>query len=573
MPIEVYKEKLDYNKVVGTIDLGSYTLLIYPRKEGGYFLRAAKSERADFIHSQTKDLAPQTNAVFGGLDPDLLEVIEVGAVLPPQVTWRSGSGVLEEPQITVVGTDAFEFQSARATLFDNEVADLFSKPKDSKEFKSASFISINTAMGDIMGIVVRRNTPVIFLMAPSIDASSMSSKEGLNSLMSGILTGITSKLTSFEVQVFNALAEASSEEYFQVPYDNTTLGGKLQNNLLMQIYTARLYYLARTAEITGEGVNNAELIEYFPYLKNYGKKKSLGSLFNGGPKNLRIDPKVWDDLVEDSSKGINLKNPADKTPRPKVIKPLDQRGLHFKTQTIVQPGSKPAMVEPKPFPVVDKEWEEVAALSIKPIEALSGYLGSLVYINAGHIAEEDIVNSIERMNKVKAEFAQIVASKKMGRPPVSPTQVQFQAEAAKLKAFGINGEKILDFLTPTNGLDYRAIIEKATSTWITDSDYQNVSLRGDRKARLAQSLLTSNRLAGLAEHVRAVMNLRDVRMVNQGYDLVYMSYLLLAEKTIYTLEQAGNQLCLKGQTVEIINWAHYCNVVIERLIKLGADII
>jgi len=579
MPLETYKEKEVFDKVVGTVDLGTYKLLIYPRPQGGYFFKAAKANRADFLNKVTRDLAPHMNAVFAGLDPDLLNLIETSGILSPQVTWRSGSGILDEPQISITGNDAFDFSVSKATLYDNEVVDLFSKSKNSKDFKSASFVSMNTAVGDVMGIAVRRNNPVVILLAPSIDGSRMSSKEGLNNLLSGILGGMTSRLSTFEVQVLNSLAEANANGYFQLPYDQTTLGGKLQNNLLMQVFTAKVFFLAREAETNGMGMNHAALLEHFPYLKSAGKT-GLAAMVSGAPKNQKLDPSIWDELVEDGSRGVNLKNPGDKTPRPTSLKPLEQRGVTYITQKIATQTSNQSSVEAKPTAVintkpaisVDTEKTESVAMLKKPIESLAKSLGAYSFIRADRISSQDMATTAIKLEQIKAEFKQIVSSKKIGRPPVTATPVDFQASSSKLKAFGISGGPILEFLSPTKGKDYRSIVEEATFAWIADSNHQDVNLRNNPKVRLADSLQSSDRLKKLAEHIMTALNLRDVRMINRGYDLVYMSYCLLVEKTIYALSESGRQLCQNGQSIEIINWAHYCNVVLERLIKLGTDI-
>lgn len=587
---EAYKDKLDFNKTVGAIDLGTYTLLIYPRKEGGYLFRAAKSDRHDFINAQTKDLSPDTTAYLTGLDPDLLEMVEVGGVLTPQVTWRSGSGVLEEPQIQFTTKDAFEFSSVNVTLFDQEVIDLFAKPKDSKEFKSASIVSFNTSVGDIMGIAVRRNTPVIILVAPALEASRMSSKEGLNSLLNGILTGLTSRLTTFEVEVLNAIAAAKAADYFQMPYDGATLGGQLQNNLLMQVYTARTFFLAREAEVTGEGLNYKPLIEYFPYLRTLGKKGGLSGLLAGAAtsKGLKLTPDLWDELVEDASKSIALKNPNDKTPRPRTIRPLAQRGIKLNAPAQVMtpaeiaamkqkdaaaataPAVPPTVVRPA-APTVSPEViarQETARLVKSSVDKLSASLGQLRTARPEKLTAADYDDSNARLKKVINELQGVIASKKRGRPLATPTQVNFQKNQDTLTVYGFaNGERILNFVAPAAG-EYFNAVDKSIQKWLTDSDYQNTALRTDPKARTSLSLQTSPRLAPLAEDLRVAFNFKDARMINGAIDLVYASYLILVEKVLYLLKEAGEQLCQNGQEVEIVNWAYYAQATLSKLIDI-----
>ncbi len=585
MPVETYKEKLDYNKAVGTIDLGSYVLLIYPRQQGGYFFRPFKSNRTDIV-DKTRDLAPNTVSVFAGLDPDLLEMLEVGAVLAPQVSWRSSSGVLEEAQLTVSGTDAFEFKPAKAILYDNEITDMFTKPAGGKDFKAASLIFLNTSIGDIMGIAIHRNSPIVLLITPSIEGSRASSKEGLNNLLSGILGGLTSKITTFETQVLNALAEATANGYFQLPYDSTTLGGKLQNNLLMQVYTAKTFFLARKAEVSGKGMNEPELLEHFPYLKTIGKKSGIAGLLAaaGGPKSLKIEPSLWDQLVEDGSRGISLKNPHDKTPRPRNIKPLQQRGIKINVpQGIMsadevaalkhrQAPATPVKVEPVISPET-KLREESVNLAKPTLEKMAASLGSFTASRPEKLTQADLAATVDRLKKIIAELKKITAAKKKGRPPVTGTPIDLMTKKDALKMFGVlTSQKALDFLVPVNNSDFASAIEKSTQRWTTDSNFQDTKLRSDPKARLAATLLSSSRLAPLAEHLKSALNLRDIRMINQAIDLVNTTYYILVEKTIYLLLQAGEQLCQKGQETEINNWAHYSQAAIERLINLAEQI-
>lgn len=579
--VETYQEKLDPNKSIGTIDLGAYVLLIYPRKEGGYFFRPYKSGRSDIL-DKTRDLAPNTISVFAGLDPDLLEMIQIGAVMAPQVTWRSSSAVLDEPQIQVTGRDAFGFTPATATLFDQEVIDMFTKPVGGKDFKAASLIYLNTSIGDIMGVAVRRNTPVVLLIAPAIEGSRASSKDGLNNFLSGILSGLSSKLTSFEAQVLNALAEASSTDYFQLPYDGATLGGKLQNNLLMQIYTARTFFLARNAEISGEGINSQALLEHFPYLKSLGKKSGLSGLFAQASQSrkLKIEPSLWDDLVEDASQGISLKNPYDKTPRPRKVTPLMQRGVKINAPQVMSPAEIAALrqqaaaapAEPVISPEV-KSREEVVRLAQFPLSELPPSLGQLATARPEKLSGKEVSAAVDRLKKLETELKKITSVRRKGRPPVDATPLDLTADVNSLQMFGVlTSQAILDFIVPARESDYVSSIEESTNQWLVDSDFQDTRLRGDAKARLAASLLSSPRLAPLAEHLKTALKLRDVRMINQAIDLINTSYLILVEKTLFVIFQAGAQLCSSGQEVEINNWAHYSQAAIRRLINLADQI-
>lgn len=584
MLAETYREKLDPNKPVGTIDLGSYVLVIYPRTEGGYFFRPFKPDRSDVL-DKTRNLAPNTISAFTGLDPDLLEMIEIGAVMAPQVTWRASSGVLDEPQIEVTGQEAFGFSRVRATFIDNEVVDLFTKPVGNKGFKAASFVYLNTALGDIMGVVVRRNSPVVLLITPAIEGSRASSKDGLNNFLSGILSGLTSKMTPFEAQVLNALADASANEYFQLPYDGATLGGKLQNNLLMQIYTAKTFFLARDAEINGKGMNDAELLEFFPYLKVVDRKNGLATLFAGATnKSMKIEPSLWDELVEDASKGISLKNPQDKTPRPKNVTPLLHRGIRINAPQVMSAAEIAAMkarqtapVEPvKVAQVVNleaKSREESVRLAGSAITKLNESLGMFAVSRPEKLTSEELAETVSRLHKVAIELKKMTTAKKKIRPPVVPTPINLIANKDCLKMFGVlAGQKILDFLVPMTGQEYVNTIERSTQKWIDDSNYQDTAIRSDPGVRSAATLLSSNRLVSLAEHLKTALNLRDVRMINQGIDLVYMTFYILVEKTVYLLSQVGEQLCQHGQEAEINNWAHYSNAVIERLISIAEQI-
>lgn len=576
--VETYREKLDPNKPVGTIDVGGYVLLIYPRNEGGFFFRPYRKDRTD-ISDRTRDLPPNSISVFAGLDPDLLEMIEVGGVLAPQVNWRAGSGLLEEPQVAVTGKDAFGFTTAGATLFDNEITDLFTKPAGGRDFKAASFFYLNTTAGDIMGVAIRRNSPVVLLIAPAIEGSNMSSKEGLNGFLSGILSGLTSRLTVFESEVLSAIAEANAIDYFQMPFDGSTLGGKLQNNLLMQIYTAKTLFLTRKAEASGEGASNRELLEHFPYLKTLEKKKGgFAALLAGAAqlKKLKIEPSLWNELVEDASRGISLNNPHDKTPRPRKVVSLMQRGIKINAPQVMTADEIAALkrhsaapAEPVISPEV-KLREEASFLVQPSLSEMAASLGTLATTRAEKLSKQEFDIATSHLKRVAAELAKMISVKKKGRPPVKSTPVDFSANADVLKMYGVvNGPSVLNFAGSVDGLDYATAIEKSTQQWLADSDFTNTQLRTNAKARLATTLLSSQRLAPLAEHLRIALKLRDIRMINQGIDLVYASYLIVMEKTLYILSETGRQLCQNGQEVEINNWAHYSNAAIERLLTIA----
>ncbi len=586
MSPETYKGEIDYSRTIGAIELGAYTLTILHRKEGGYLLRPIRSERRDFLHERVKDLAPSAMSSFEGLEPDLLEIVEVG-LMPPQTNWRSGSGVLEEPQVIISGKDAFEFTPEKVTFYDQEVIDLFTKPTGGKEFKAASLFSMNTADGDVMGIALRRNTPVIIMITPSVDGSNMNSKEGLNMLLGGISTGLASRMSTFKAEVLSALADANSEAYFQFPYDSNTLAGSLQNNLLLQVYTIKTLLLAHNAENSGKGINDSTLLEHFPYLKtrNQGVKKGgISGLFAQATqtKKLRIEAELWTSLVQDASKGISLRNPNDRTPKPTKIKPLEQRGIRVIAPRVMSDAdvraAKAATAAHVPearatvIPVDNKSRLESVALAQRPLEQLSNSLGQFATTRSDRLSLADVSACLTRLDRIKAEFQTFVGKKKRGMPPTVKTKIDLSIKKANLKAFGFPGDKIFDFIQPVGAQTYDSVIDEATQKWIIDSKYEEVSFRSNKNARLASTLRTSPRLAPLAEHLRAALNLPDIKMILGGIDLVQVSYFLLAEKTLYTLMVTGEQLTQNGQEVEINNWASYSNAVVERLIKLGNDI-
>ena len=586
MSPETYKQEVDYSRTIGAIELGTYTLTILRRKEGGYLLRPIKSSRRDFLHERVKDLAPSAMSSFEGLEPDLLEIVEVG-LMPPQTNWRSGRGVLEEPQVAISGKDAFEFTPEKVTFFDEEIIDMFTKPVGGKEFKAASLFSMNTADGDIMGIALRRNTPVLILITPSVDGSNMNSKEGLNMLLGGIATGLSSKMSTFKADILSALADANSEAYFQFPYDSNTLAGSLQNNLLLQIYTIKTLFLAHNAENSGKGINDSVLLEHFPYLKTRsvgGKKGGIGGLFAQATqaKKLKIEAELWTSLVQDASKGISLRNPNDRTPKASKVKPLDQRGLHLIAPRVMSEAdvraakaaatSQVSEVKPAITTVDLKTRAESVSLAQKPLDQLKNSLGQLATTRSDRLSPQDMSACLSRLDRVKLEFQTFVSKKKRGMPPVIHTQIDLATKKSTLKCFGYPSDKIFDFFQVISTGKYDNVIDSETQKWLADSKYEEVSQRSNRVARLASSLRTSARLAPLAEHFRKALNLPDINKLVGEIDLVQASYFILAEKTMYSLMVAGEQLIQTGQEVEINNWAGYSHAVIERLIKLGNDI-
>lgn len=581
MLTEIYKEKFDRNKPIGTIEMGKYLVMIFPRPEGGYLLRPVQSGRKDVLE-KTRDLPPKSISQLSIPDPDLLEVIQAGAVIAPTVSWRAGSGLLEEPQVEISGREGFGFGFTKATLFDNEVTDLLAVPTKGKRQKTASFVFLNTTAGDIMGIVVRRNSPIMILITPTIDGQVGPSKEGLNNMLTGILAGLTSKLSTFEAQIMTALAQAAADDYFELPFDSSTMAGKLQNNLLMQVYTARTFFLCRDAQVRGTGMADPELVAHFPYLKNLGKKQGLASIFGGnGTKKLKIEPNIWDELVEDASEGIDLSNSKDRTPRPARVVPLMQRGVKIAAPQVMTAADVEAMKQRQtpqptviPEPAVKVEVRpQIANEVLLAIANLEKTMGGFRFVRAEKLTDEDYNGGVERLRQALQELRIFKDKVKRMRPPVTPTPVDYQKNLAKLSMFGVaKGASVLDFALEVGTLPYYDAVERSWQKWMSDSSHTDLGIRSNKERRLAKSILTSSRLMPLAEDLRLAMGLRDARMINQGIDLLKLSFLMMTEKTAYILTESGKQLSSVGQEAEINNWIHYTVVMLEKMINLGEEL-
>jgi hypothetical protein len=569
-------------ETIASIEVGDVVLLVKQKPDTSFFFRPVNALRREMIFEQTKDLPSNAFGKIVDTDPDLLNVVQMG-MLPTQISWRRGSGVVEEPAITISGVDGINNdERLTVTLYEDELADLFLR-RPGKKFYSSFFFSLNTKKDDLIGIGIRRKSPAMIVMSPGVDGIKFTPMEGLDHMLTSILGNLNTRMTPFKADVLSCINTALNvDRLIDLPYDSSTIPGRLQNNILLNIYHIQAVLLASRAEETGLGRQDPELLAHVPFLKKDAQLNGLSSLFKREslPKRLAFTTQTWRSLLEDVSAGISLGNPHDKSTPPQRISILSRH----KTTSVLAPFPKTA-VEVKPLPAPqsqtgtvdnkEKIQPKLEKLSILPlaqeiVSPIQPFFTTLLRLRPQDIKENEVNRLINLLQEIDSHATSYTQQRKRGRPPASPTVTVLPSNPPELAVFGLSGQRVLGFLSNSNP-DYQLKLTR------TLGQLHEVSAIFTREAvsssdRVAYKACRNANLDKLSESLKDVFALKDKRMINNNIDSLAFPYALVCLQVLYVLNQRFTDLRERGETVEIDNWAHFAKAIVSELIKIGKSI-
>lgn len=574
MPIETAK----YNqeelrgfgfRTIAVIVLGNYTFLLKQNQDALLAVEPIDSNsQRDYFTKEVDRLTAANQIQIPGVDPDQIDIVQINNKKGVEIRWAEKTSGPDEPTITLQIKDCLTFNERAANLSEQEIIDLFVPAKGRN--RAATFFLIDTAEQEVIGIALRRASPKILLLPPSIEGSKFSTLGGFLTVLDSLYTRLIEHTTQIQSQVDNLVFEASLPTKKQIVFAAES-NNKRQAEFHKKILQIQALLVALKAD-PRLGSQDPKVLDLLPILRQ--ENKQGGGLFGGGrqnqaPKSIMIDNSIWETLLEKPGQGFIATSARPARPQVQATPPRPQ------------PTPQPARVETRPAPteVRPQKTEKEKALTLAR-EIEDGLQNSLKLFSSTYSSEiglkqvQELNDAVQRISQASQRYTN---ERKRGKPPVTPIPTRIQPQNGIIKIGGAKDESTFEFLTGNNVVtDYRQKIEAAFDAWqnMVLPIFRNTSSRTER---LLTSLVKNNELAGKFPNVKNTLIPQLIAYIRQTQQKEAYSgelaHVILVSQVMYILWARFQELKNCNDPVEIDNWANYCYNTMERAKQLTIEIL
>jgi hypothetical protein len=569
---------------------------------------------------ETKDLTEENKITFKDVESGYLTLAQIGQQRPIVERKERSKPPVDELTVILPGTDATNAKPQQIRITEKELHDLFLKPAGAQD-KKASFITLDTASHELIGITLKREHPVLAVIQPAADGVQRSSKSGLKTLLEQLYTELSDYRPGIadvvDKKIWEELGPTGAVIFGAKPTD---AGQIRQREIQTYLYRIKTLLLAVRAEGSGKGLQDEELLALAPFLKAEDKSNG-GGIFarlkqqSPGRPVVFMDNKIWEDIISEPDGSLLMdpkpqiqqsQRPVSPAPRPSQSESPARPLRHAQGVPPVQPKPvferpAPAYIPPTQLPNPDRvrnrpvQPVQQPTIPQRPVESqperpltekqqairlakelnigLSESMQLLQDIELSAIGKVQIDELHESFEKLTEKAEAYMIERRRGKLPENPVLPALTAKPNSINVAGVRDDIAYNYLTGDTPANFRQKIDAVFSAW--DATVRPLFLETNSRSERQLSELRTN--AALKQKLpdsvnkmtRELINvLRIVDQTSEDINAAEVTHALLAHQVLYALQEQYHQLKANGQAVEIDNWAGYSASVLNRFRKL-----
>lgn len=579
MPVEAIRYNSEQLKgfgfrTIAVIVLGNYTFLLKQNQDALLAVEPIDSNsQRDYFTREVDRLTPANQIQIPGVDPDQIDLAQINGKTEVGSRWAEKTSGPDEPTLTVQVKDCVTFNDRAVDLSEQEIFDLF---VPSRGKRTATFFLIDTAEQEVIGIALRRASPKLLLLPPSVEGSKFSPVGGLLLLLGSVYTRLIEHTTQTQSQVDNLVFEASLPTKKQIIFA-AEANNKRQGELHRKILQIQGLMAALKAD-PKLGIQDPKILDILPILKQDNKAGGgISGLFGGRqgptPKSMMIDNSIWESLLEKPGQGFitTAARPSRPTMQPTPSRPQPA------PQRVEQRPAPQAAPAPRPEARPQTEKDKALLLAKEVEDGLQNAMRTFSSVSLNEIGLKQVQELNDLIQKISQASQRYTNQRRRGQPPQRPTPSNIQPQNGTVKIGGAKDETTFGFLTGNNPVtDYKQKIEAAFSAWqqMVLPVFKNTSSRTER---LLTSLVRNNELANKFPDVKNTLIPQLIAYIRQtSQKEAYsgeLAHVILISQVIYVLWARLQELKNSDNPTEIDNWANYCYNTMERAKQLTTEIL
>lgn len=240
-----------------------------------------------------------------GLSPNKVSLLDLGFTTV-QVVWHQRMGKNPEPTFSFSATESVKGNKSTFEITEKEMMALF-LPGVQGQDRRATFFTLDTKKNEIIGILLKRERPVLIFIQPGNELAQYTSQLGLAHLIEQVYRSFsTTQRSIFRRMIENAvLDQFKPGGKVELPVERDSSRQSLSPTY-KRIYQIQTTLLALNAENSGRELSDPALLQFAPFLQpeipkvgsRFGKLLSQRKDNQVYPTTIKLGPNSWNSLVE-----------------------------------------------------------------------------------------------------------------------------------------------------------------------------------------------------------------------------------------------------------------------------------
>lgn len=528
------------------------------------------------FHKETKELPEESILTFNNLDSGTVTVAQIG-MTAPTIQWSEKTSGIEEPTVFVEGRNAMKFEKTSVKIFEKELHDLFIPEKDKD--RKATFFTVDTTSHDLVGIALKRSSPVMMFLTPGSDGLHFTPQIGLQNFVNQMYEKLCDHLTTFQASVDQRVFDAMiSDKDIEFTYDDSSAVKVRQKDIQKKIYQIQALLLAAKAEAKETGMQDPNLLAHAPFLAKATQQTKESGFFNRfkeeeeptQPK-VRIGNKIWENLVSGLSEDLLVDHEAQARRAAQSVRLVTPTPVY---QMPTQPSPTVTIPETKTVPVVKDREQSPAKNATSEAYKLSTGINNATKLfknlEIGEVNNTTVDLLGEHVGKTIQYAREYIRVRKPQTSEDDGASAKILVQPDKINVAGIKDHQAFEFLTGDVEGSYKAKIDSVFSAW--ESYVKPLFATLDESGQNYSSFRVNGEFRSKNPNIfrKLFIDAEKIRKSFEGKDfnLANTAHILLAEQLFYSLHAQYEQIKNANNDSAVDQWATYSFSVLAKFNQL-----